>query len=232
MEKIIYDIGANNGDDLAYYLKKANVVVACEADPNLCNFMGDKFKKEITDGRLIIENFVISEGIESESVPFYRHLQANILNQFPEPSQDKIGEYEKIYLPAKTASSVVKKYGDPHYIKIDVEFYDQAILRDLFKNEIRPEYISAESHNIEVFCILVAVGNYKNFKLIDGQSVNNIYRNHSIKTNHGTIEEITFPHHAAGPFGDDIKGECLHQNDFINVLVSEKLGWKDIHAKK
>ena len=96
MEKIIYDIGANNGDDLAYYLKKANVVVACEADPNLCNFMGDKFKKEITDGRLIIENFVISEGIESESVPFYRHLQANILNQFPEPSQDKIGEYEKI----------------------------------------------------------------------------------------------------------------------------------------
>ena len=232
MEKIIYDIGANNGDDLAYYLKKADVVVACEADPDLCEYISNKFQKEITDNRLIVENFVISEGIESERVPFYKHKTANILNQFPKPSQDKMHEFEEIYLPAKSASSVVKKYGNPYYIKIDVEFYDQAILRDLFNNKIQPEYISAESHNIEVFCILVVLGEYKNFKLVDGQSVSDIYRNHSISTNNGMIEEVTFPHHSAGPFGDDIIGDWMDQNNFINILVSQKLGWKDIHAKK
>ena len=33
--KIIYDIGANNGDDIGYYLKKADQVIAVEANPDL-----------------------------------------------------------------------------------------------------------------------------------------------------------------------------------------------------
>jgi hypothetical protein len=35
--KVIHDIGANNGDDIPYYLKKADIVVAVEADPVLCD---------------------------------------------------------------------------------------------------------------------------------------------------------------------------------------------------
>jgi hypothetical protein len=31
--KIIYDLGANNGDDIPYYLLKADTVVAVEANP-------------------------------------------------------------------------------------------------------------------------------------------------------------------------------------------------------
>jgi hypothetical protein len=33
---VIYDFGANNGDDIPYYLKKAELVVAVEANPSLC----------------------------------------------------------------------------------------------------------------------------------------------------------------------------------------------------
>ena len=33
---VIYDIGSNNGDDLRYYLLKANKAVAVEANPMLC----------------------------------------------------------------------------------------------------------------------------------------------------------------------------------------------------
>lgn len=35
MRDLIFDIGANNGDDTAFYLKKGFRVVAIEADPAL-----------------------------------------------------------------------------------------------------------------------------------------------------------------------------------------------------
>jgi predicted RNA methylase len=43
MKKIIYDFGANTGGSIPYYLKKADVVVAVEANPQLCAIMEDKF---------------------------------------------------------------------------------------------------------------------------------------------------------------------------------------------
>ena len=59
MKKIIYDFGANNGDDIPYYLMKADEVIAVEANPNLCDLIKNRFPKEIIDGRLKVENCVI-----------------------------------------------------------------------------------------------------------------------------------------------------------------------------
>ncbi len=42
-KKIIYDFGANNGDDIPYYLKKAELVVAVEANPSLCQKIEERF---------------------------------------------------------------------------------------------------------------------------------------------------------------------------------------------
>ena len=84
-KKIIYDFGANNGDDIPYYLNKADLVVAVEADPSLCKIMNDRFQNEILSKRLVIENIVIAVDQEAE-VPFFIHKTSNVLNQFPEPS--------------------------------------------------------------------------------------------------------------------------------------------------
>lgn len=46
-KKIIYDVGANNGDDIEYYLKKSDLVIALEANPKLCEIIQDRFKSEI-----------------------------------------------------------------------------------------------------------------------------------------------------------------------------------------
>jgi len=43
VKKIIDDFGANKGDDLAYYLKRADLVVAVEADLDFCRIMHDRF---------------------------------------------------------------------------------------------------------------------------------------------------------------------------------------------
>jgi len=41
MRDLIFDIGANNGDDTAFYLKKGFRVVAIEADPALAQKLND-----------------------------------------------------------------------------------------------------------------------------------------------------------------------------------------------
>ena len=43
MKKVIYDFGANNGVDIPYYLLKADLVIAVEANPKLCAQIQDRF---------------------------------------------------------------------------------------------------------------------------------------------------------------------------------------------
>jgi hypothetical protein len=59
-KKIIYDFGSNNGDDIPYYLRKADIVVAVEANPSLCIEIEKKFVSELRDGKLFIENCVLT----------------------------------------------------------------------------------------------------------------------------------------------------------------------------
>src|SRR5271156_4683019 len=51
---LIYDVGMNNGDDSAYYLRNCFDVVAIEAHPVLVEQARNRFAKEIDDGRLTI----------------------------------------------------------------------------------------------------------------------------------------------------------------------------------
>jgi len=45
--KVIYDFGANRGDNIPYYLMKSDRVVAIEANPVLCNIIRERFSDEI-----------------------------------------------------------------------------------------------------------------------------------------------------------------------------------------
>lgn len=124
---------------------------------------------------------------------------------------------------------LVSQYGDPYYVKIDIEHYDHGILRALFENDIKPPYISAESHNIEVFLLLISMGRYNSFKLVEGSSVSRHYKRHRIVTLSGT-EIYSFPHHSAGPFGEDVNGHWMSKDVFFRVLGLSGMGWRDIHA--
>lgn len=227
-KKIIYDIGSNNGDDIPYYLKKADLVVAIEANPDLCEIMKSRYADDISMGRLIVESCVITDGSVSGDVLFYRHKTKHVLSQFPQPV--KTNKFDAIKLTSKSIVEIITNYGPPFFVKIDVEHYDQQILRALFNNGIRPPFISAESHSIVVFALLVAAGNYNSFKLVDGPSVSEIYRNAKISSNDGSIQSHTFPHHSAGPFGDDISGNWLSADQMFQELRKSGLGWKDLHA--
>ncbi len=226
--KTIYDIGANNGDDLAYYLTKGLKVVAVEANPTLCNLIHQRFRDQIANGRLAVENCVVTADPQLDPVPFYIHKDAHILSQLPKPKHN-INDFEEIILPALSANELIKRHGEPHYIKIDIEHYDHVLLRSLFKQGIRPEFISAECHSLDVFIRLLHEGGYNSFKVVDGFSVSKVYKNTPIATLDG-IRSFSFPFHSAGPFGVDLHGEWMDGEACFKHLIAIGLGWKDLHA--
>lgn len=227
--KIIYDVGANNGDDIQYYLLKSDLVVAIEANPDLCDVIRLRFEQEISDGRIIVLNCIVTDQDLDESQPFYVHKRNHVLSQFPRPANPE--DYSEILVSCNSISSVIRRYGPPHYVKIDIEHYDAVILRSLFANSIYPDYLSAESHTIEIFSLLSSCGAYGSFKMVDGASVSSRYLNASIQTKYGAAK-YSFPFHSAGPFGNDIEGPWMTADNFFKVLAFANLGWKDIHVSK
>jgi FkbM family methyltransferase len=230
MSKVIYDFGSNNGDDIPYYLKKASLVVAVEANPALAEHICARFKSAISLGQLVVLNCVIvKDEMPGELVPFYVHKTNHVLSQFPKPPPGEIDQFDRLLVPSQRASKIIQTYGVAHYVKIDVEHYDQVILEEIFAAGIRPEFISAESHDIDVFATLISLGRYRSFKLVEGPNVARDFFKHLIATGQGE-ELYSFPHHSAGPFGSDIPGPWLSANSFFYLLAYRQLGWKDIHA--
>jgi len=229
VKKVIYDFGANNGDDIPYYLKKADVVVAVEANPALCRQIEKRFPGEIREGRLAVENCVVAGDEDATEVAFYLHKRHHVLGQLGEPDASVIGDYDRVTLASRPVKQIIERHGAPYYIKIDIEGFDDVLLEQLLRNGVRPPYISAESQNVRVFALLAGMGGYSAFKLVDGESVATKYKDHAIQAN-GGVERYSFPRHSAGPFGDDVAGEWMNAEDLFYALAEARLGWRDIHA--
>ena len=228
-KKIIYDLGANVGSNLEYYLKKAGKVVAVEANPVLAEKLREKFASAISAGKLFIEQSVISADQGAARVPFYIHKLHSAISQFPKPDPAILNEFDCVLLPSKSIAEIIKHYGAPWYIKIDLEHYDAVVLKALFESNIRPPFISAEAHHADILITLAGIGGYKAFQSIDAYVIPNRFKNHVIQTLNGA-EKYSFVAHSAGPCGDDLGTEWLTAENIIGQLAVERFGWKDIHA--
>ena len=213
--KIIYDFGMNNGDDVAYYLTKADLVVAVEANTALCKGAECRFADEIAAGRLVILNVALSEKTSDVAQPFYVHRANHVLSQLRRPAPEDLHLFDEVLVPQMTADSITDRFGEPHYVKIDIEGCDEVVLKSFLNSGTFPDFISAECHSAEVFCLICAMG-YRSFNLVDG----------------ATVEKYGFSAHSAGPYGADILSPWYDLQSFFYLLAWERLGWKDIHASK
>ena len=225
VKKIIYDLGGNSGLNIPYYLLKSDLLVVIEANIKLCEIIKIKFKKEIINGRLVVENCVVTVLPNNINVDFYLHRHNDFLSQFLVPNKNILNEYLKIKLPSKNIISIIKYYGYPYYIKIDLEHYDSIILKEIFFKKIYPKYLSVESHSKEILDIITHDSTYKSFKLVDGSQVHKKYKNCIVNNT-----RYSFPKHSAGPFGNDIDGHWLEKNNFCFLLSVIGFGAKDIHC--
>jgi FkbM family methyltransferase len=224
MRAIVYDFGAHNGNNIPYYLLRFDCVVAVEANPDLALQIRRRFKNEISEGRLIVENCVVSK-IQGE-VDFYIHKTNSVLSQLSRPDKE-LHNFFPTKLTSRRPSEIIQTYGSPKYVKVDVEYTDFDILENLFDAGIYPPYLSAEVHDIRVFSILTSSRHYEDFKIVDGHSVQELYRNVDIG---GYL--YSFPYHSAGPFYEDIPTKVMTATELFLALAKGGLGWKDIHAKK
>jgi len=230
MKKIIYDFGAGDGNNIPYYLLKCDLVIAVDANYINCNIMKKKFFKEISEGKLVVENYIISNQ-NRENVEFFIHKENNLLGQFPKPSDDLIENFYVTKLISVDVLSVFKKYGSPYYVKIDLEEYDNKILKRIFENNINPYYISAEAINDEVIELFLNNKIYKSFKLIEGNTVEFLYRKTNIYNQSQKIK-FKFDKNSAGPFGNDLLGRWIKKENFKQLMKYKKFGWRDIHASR
>ncbi len=226
---LAFDLGMNNGDDTRYYLAKGYDVVAVEANPKLCAEATESLRSHVDSGRLTILNIAVSdqEGTFDFYIDTVNHVRSSLK---PQPGRDM----RAVTVPSRKVSGLIKEFGAPDFLKIDVEHVDQLILRDLITEGLKPPMISVEAHKFEILLLLWQMG-YQEFRLVNGRSVHLDFRNVPIHNVDGSTTKYTFPRHSAGPFGDDLPTPWRHiQHVSAEWLHRHALfggGWFDVHAR-
>ena len=134
--KLVFDIGANRGQSSEVYLKLGARVVAFEPQTNL--------HKEILqtcrhNPKLTIEPLGL--GATEEDRKFFMTSYDQVASLRDDWVGDRVGETT---ISVSTLDSQIKKFGVPHYCKIDVEGWELEVVEGL--NQPIP-LISFEYHN-------------------------------------------------------------------------------------
>ena len=129
----------------------------------------------------------------------------------------------------KDIYKLINQYGSPYYIKIDLEEYDNIILKRIFDLNINPDYISAEAINYIVINLFLNNKNYNSYKLVEGKNVGIVYKKTKLNINNQKYT-YSFPENSAGPFGNDILGKWINKKNFNEFMKFKKQGWRDIHV--
>jgi FkbM family methyltransferase len=217
LNKLIYDIGLNDGIDTDYYLKLGYNVVCVDANPEIIKDAIIKYKKEIIDDRVILLNVGISNNIDI--LKFYISKKS-IYSSFIEEKANLIeytdGIKNVIKINTIKLIDLIKIFGIPYYMKIDIEGYDMLAIETL-TTETKSKYISVEYCDYNILDKLKSIG-YNKFKFIS--QIN-------IEEQNNNKNDIKFKLHSSGNFGENTPGEWMNYDIIKNDI---KLGWFDIHA--
>lgn len=144
---LIFDVGMHLGEDSAFYLQKGYRVVGFEANPDLVAHNQSRFVREIDSGRLVVVPGAIAENAQ-ESISFYQHPTKSVWGTITPTWADRNahrGESRRIDVDVVDFAAVIRQYGIPWFVKIDIEGADKLCLRTLAEFEERPTYLSIEA---------------------------------------------------------------------------------------
>ena len=231
-KKVIIDFGANKGQNINYYLLKADIVVCVEANPKLVKEIQKNFSNHIRNKKLFIENVVVvgEKEDKKESIDFYIHKKMDVLSTLINPNNNQ--DFFQAKIKSKPILEILEKYLTKnsifYFAKFDLEGYDAIAINAMLKADFYPMNISTEVHALESLEAICNSKKYIGFKLQEGNMVSQ-YLNLPIKTKKG-IKLMNFISHSAGPMGEDIPNDWLTEKSIRNKLRVEGFGWKDVHA--
>ncbi len=175
--RLVYDVGMNNGDDTAYYLFRGYQVVAIEASPVLAEKARARFAKEIDSGQLTLLNVGVAEKAGAQD--FWINDSNADWSSFLIEQGCRMGTpCHAVKVKCVPFIKILRKYGVPHNLKIDIEGHDWLCLQALEKIplEKRPKYVSVEAQSLEWLVLMKKLG-YTHFRIVSQSVVWKINRN-------------------------------------------------------
>ncbi len=167
---LAYDVGAHEGGSTAHFLSLGCRVIAIEASPVLAEKLRQRFAAEIAAGRCVVLN--VGVGNAAGTFPFY--ISPNPLwSSFSRAEAERGGACQVVHVEMMPLAEIIQRnapvYGDPYYVKIDVEGFDLECLRSLAGAGIAPPFLSCETNardGMEMIQLLTRMG-YPRYALID-----------------------------------------------------------------
>lgn len=234
---LVFDVGMNHGEDTRYYLDKGFRVVAVEANPLISAECTERFAAEIAQGRLT----VVAAGIAAEAgtLKFYRNIDNDHWSSFDPVYGCRDGTaFEVLEVDCITPDDLVRNFGVPRYMKIDVEGVDRIILSRMQAWRVRPDFVSVEEYGPAAIHDMARIG-YECFQIVRQGSKLLTVPN---PAREGSFVEAAFSGRDSGPFGLDLPLEgWLDEGQVTQVfstLVRQPDGryvgpqgeWFDIHG--
>ena len=159
---LVFDVGACEGNDSDFYLRKGFSVVTIEANPALCVGLQARFAEAIAAGRLTLLNLAVYDE-SGVRLPVW---------QTRDPEHGTVGRNPHQVAHSLSVHTIdwadlVRRVGRvPRYCKIDVEGAEEPFLRSMLVAPGRPTYMSVEAHLGDPVAMLFALG-YRHFRLIN-----------------------------------------------------------------
>jgi FkbM family methyltransferase len=211
----IYDIGANQGQNIDYFLAHSEKVIAVEPIHELSLQIEKNFKESVQSSKLKVLNFAVVTDENVTTVDFYLNSKKNW-----ESSIIKNNQFEKRIVNTTTLNHLFNLYGYPDCLKVDIEGYDIELLKYMALNNISPDYLTIEVQNKKTLEYLLNNFKYENFNFVLGHRVSKDYKSINLKR------------HSSGPLGNDLKFKWVNKRMIKLYFFISKYGWVDIHCSK
>ncbi|GGC27422.1 hypothetical protein GCM10011504_02010 [Siccirubricoccus deserti] len=162
--ELIFDLGANRGEDTEFYLAKGFRVVAVEANPVLHADLAARLAAPVASGQLVLLNIGVWEA--PGVLGFYANADNDHWSSFDPAYGTRQGtRYQVLEIPCRTLPALVAEFGLPHYLKIDIEGADRFAVAQLTALPGLPDYISVEEYGVAAIDALAAAG-YARFQCL------------------------------------------------------------------
>jgi FkbM family methyltransferase len=175
----IFDIGLYDGTDTAYYLSLGGRVIAVEANPQLVARGQKLFGTEIASGRLTI----VHAAISTNTAPVELTLSADDMGA-SSMFHDRVADRQpagSFTAPGLPITDLMKQYGVPDYLKVDIEGADRFCIQPLTR-DARPRYLSFEiGPDVEELLEHIRSIGYTRFKIINQVSLRELAHEASLR---------------------------------------------------